>query len=199
MRCRNLCSKHYRRWLRYGDPLGGKPSPVPSPLDGLCTIDDCNILHYAHGWCEMHYARWRRSGDPLVARKRRKAPVDGYCTVFECKEQHLARGLCNMHYQRWRAHGDPLIFLVTPSGPGDHQWKGMDAGYLPKHRRVETARGKAKFGSCIWEDLTDNCKGIMDWANMTGNYDSVWDFEPMCRKHHNRYDGARRRCNVAVV
>jgi hypothetical protein len=31
-----------------------------------------------------------------------------------------------------------------------------------------------------------------DWANLTGNYDDIWDFAPMCRLCHSHYDYARR-------
>ena len=57
-RSRLLCWSHYKRLLRYGDPLHhpqrGKP---PSPRR-LCALADCERVHVARDMCQMHYQRW---------------------------------------------------------------------------------------------------------------------------------------------
>jgi len=63
---RGWCRNHYRRWMRYDDPLGGT---WPS-ADAACTIGNCKEPHLARGMCEKHYRRWHRTGDPLVVRER---------------------------------------------------------------------------------------------------------------------------------
>lgn len=57
---RGMCSMHYTRWRRHGDP------GHTNHRDG-CTISGCNREHYAHGHCEAHYARVRRLGDARAA------------------------------------------------------------------------------------------------------------------------------------
>lgn len=66
---RKMCSKHYGRWNKHGDPLhvepmGRKPGPVVP-----CSIDDCEAPVAALGWCDTHYRRFRKSGDPLVTKR----------------------------------------------------------------------------------------------------------------------------------
>jgi hypothetical protein len=63
-------------------------------------------------------------------------------------------------------------------------WKGLDAGYTAKHKRVYKARGRAD--SCVFGHVSDR----YDWANLTGNYDDINDFAPMCKVCHQRYGDA---------
>lgn len=77
---RGLCVKHYYRWWKHGDPLGGgrvrrrRGSPPPS-----CAIDGCTAPCASRGWCRTHYGRWLRHGDPLALPPRaRKDPADRY-------------------------------------------------------------------------------------------------------------------------
>lgn len=74
----------------------------------ICSIDDCERRHYAHGWCQSHYGRWYRNGDPEY-----KPPAKGDpdpCSVDGCDRfltPPYGRGMCSLHYRRWRIHGDP--------------------------------------------------------------------------------------------
>ncbi len=58
-RGRNLCTKHYQRWNKHGDPFYENPRSKPR----TCAFDKCNKPHAAKGWCTTHYARWRIHGD----------------------------------------------------------------------------------------------------------------------------------------
>lgn len=59
---RDLCSLHYQRWTKHGDPLY-----VRRPLKevGNCLVSGCAARYFGRGFCHTHYARWRRTGDPL--------------------------------------------------------------------------------------------------------------------------------------
>ena len=57
------CAKHYNRFVKYGDPYGGRQS-----RDGLCVIEDCGEPKYGRGWCCHHYRTWETHGDPLYMR-----------------------------------------------------------------------------------------------------------------------------------
>lgn len=58
---RGWCTKHYKRWLRHGDPLGGGSFRAPGRI---CKIEDCGRPATSYGWCVKHYQRWRAGRDP---------------------------------------------------------------------------------------------------------------------------------------
>ena len=74
------------------------------------------------------------------------------------------------------------------AGPANHSWKGASAGYKALHLRVAVTRGKPSLCSqCGRSDA-----GVVyDWANLTGRYDDVNDYERMCRPCHRQFDNAR--------
>lgn len=57
---RALCSTHYQRLRKHGDPLAG------ARTRNTCSIAGCDGPCVGRGWCEKHYNRWKRHGDPLV-------------------------------------------------------------------------------------------------------------------------------------
>ena len=58
---RMLCSAHYDKWQKYGDPLYIHPRYRPK----VCEVDDCDRGHFCRGFCHVHYDHWRRYGDPV--------------------------------------------------------------------------------------------------------------------------------------
>lgn len=58
------CVRHYRRWLRHGDPCGGRA--LRGVNTGTCAIPGCERKFSKRGWCSAHYQRWKRHGDPLA-------------------------------------------------------------------------------------------------------------------------------------
>lgn len=78
----------------------------------------------------------------------------------------------------------------SQAGPDNHMWKGDDAGYQALHLRVEQARGKPQ--ECARCGCADD-GARYEWANVSGNYGDVNDYERMCVSCHRSYDAARRR------
>lgn len=75
-------------------------------------------------------------------------------------------------------------------GERNHSWKGSDAGYKALHLRVQAERGTpSRCGRC---GSTDDPGIVYEWANLTGRYDDVFDYERMCRSCHRQYDAGRR-------
>lgn len=61
-RARGFCKKHYKKWVRYGDPLAGVRN---WDHDDVCSVEGCDNPHKARSWCNNHYQLWRKHGDPL--------------------------------------------------------------------------------------------------------------------------------------
>lgn len=56
---RGYCNAHYKRLVKYGDPL------ITRKVRNVCAVGGCGLLVTGHGWCSKHYTRWVRYGDPL--------------------------------------------------------------------------------------------------------------------------------------
>jgi hypothetical protein len=52
---RQLCSTHYNKWRRYGDPLGGRWKSAG------CKEDGCGRQVVGQNWCEAHYNKFVRA------------------------------------------------------------------------------------------------------------------------------------------
>lgn len=75
------------------------------------------------------------------------------------------------------------------TGARNATWKGDAAGYQALHLRVEAARGKPSH--CERCGLTDPATRY-EWANLTGHYSDISDYERMCVSCHRRFDAERR-------
>lgn len=74
-------------------------------------------------------------------------------------------------------------------GTANHMWKGSEAKYQALHLRVSNDRGTpSKCSRCGRTDAD----AVYEWANLTGHYDDIDDYERMCRSCHRRYDASRR-------
>lgn len=99
---KNLCSMHYSRLRRHGDPLWERPK--------ICSVDGCDSKYYSLGFCQKHYSRAKHGGgDPLATKHR----VDNEgCEVRGCDGKYYGNGYCLFHYGRHKASGHPLIALM---------------------------------------------------------------------------------------
>jgi predicted DNA-binding protein (UPF0251 family) len=69
-------------------------------------------------------------------------------------------------------------------GDNNHMWKGEDASNIAFHRRLYSRYGKPVIcGSCG----TTSAKQY-DYANLTGRYEDIEDYLPMCRSCHSKFD-----------
>ncbi len=68
-------------------------------------------------------------------------------------------------------------------------WRGDAAGYTALHLRVAAALGKPQ--ECSRCGRSDSGTRY-EWANLTGFYTEINDYQRMCVSCHRRYDAARR-------
>lgn len=163
----------------------------------MCTVNDCLAPIYVRGWCKKHYDRWWRTGDPNRLNTR-----NAYIPV--CDEPTLRRMYVeeNMTISEIAAALDTSVGRVFSTlkkcgiprrkptsrknlGAKHGSWKGESAGYTALHDRVKRARGTPS--ECKRCGVTDPSM-VYEWANLTGDYGSVNDYERMCVKCHRNYD-----------
>lgn len=58
-----MCKKHWKRWKKYGDPLG---SSDYKQVKRKCSVDGCERPYHSHGYCGRHGYYAKKYGDPLA-------------------------------------------------------------------------------------------------------------------------------------
>lgn len=78
-------------------------------------------------------------------------------------------------------------------GEGNHAWKGDGASYAAFHRRLYSRFGKPSKCSVCGTESAEH----YDYANLSGRYEDLDDYAPMCRSCHWKYDD--KILNIAHV
>ena len=101
---RQMCSKHYQRYLRY---VVADLAPDENETK-KCDHPQCDEPLYARHLCESHYQLFRKY--VLKAKKKRRPKEPGErCGVPDCNALSYANRLCDLHYQRVRRTGTPYL------------------------------------------------------------------------------------------
>lgn len=107
---KGFCTKHYTRFLRYGDPLGGPRGFNIKYLEGqMCAVEGCDRPIVGRRVCRMHYARLRKHG-----------------SVDSGKFHH------SKHRREW--HPQDSTGYMWRYDPGNEH--GSQSGYVYQHREV---------------------------------------------------------------
>lgn len=111
-------------------------------------------------------------------------------------QKEIAEALSVSQKVIWRHMKNNGIKARTPakrhqSGKENHMWKGDNASYSEFHLRVYKQKGKAKLYGCSICGTKDESLSY-DWANLSGHYEDINDYAPMCRTCHREYDKARK-------
>jgi len=178
---RELCSSHYNRRLRHGDPLGGGPSRTWQT--GTCRADNCDATATSRGLCHAHANRERRYGDANFYPKAKVIP----CLSPDCSET-VARssdGLCRQHYaEQWRADNAPHLAI----------WHGR------RYASLKANPGYCNFTGGDWEKLKRQygyCCAYCGEKSEKLEMDHVIPITRMGRHAIANILPACRRCNIS--
>ena len=122
-----------------------------------------------------------------------------FCSKEELEQAYLNDGLsqaeCGVRFEVsqkavWSAmkrHGIKARVAAKRDqmGENNHMWKGDDASKYAFHRRLYSRYGKpSECAECGTKDPSRS----YDYANLTGRYEDMEDYKPMCRSCHWKYD-----------
>lgn len=127
-RGRGLCSTHWLRWRKHGDPNIVLQPGVDYRVAPTCSIDDCDRNAHARGLCTKHYDRWRRHGDTAVVLPLTGRPLAGPAPTWVTVHKRLRR-------QRGRAAEHACVDCGQPAR--EWSYDGRDPNELVSiHRGV---------------------------------------------------------------
>lgn len=151
----HLCSTHYSKLNKYGDPCAGRTNdggadlrkkerrekakqertPKPVRQRAACSVSGCGDLAVRCGWCGFHYSRNRRHGDPLAGGLRKASPNSlGKCKVDGCELKARSLHLCSKHHSKLKKYGDPLGGYIQDGR--SKKWNIRKGGYVIRFDRA---------------------------------------------------------------
>lgn len=161
---RGMCSKHYLRWRRHGDPSVSKIDREQTGKS--CKAEGCESPSGFKGYCVNHYNRLKRHGDPLAYSQKYRVRIswieahiahDGdECLIWPFGVNDTGRGVAAFGGKTTSA---PRIMCILahgePPDPSMHAAHSCGNGHIgcmhPKHLRwatpVENENDKLAHGT----------------------------------------------------
>jgi len=145
------CSGHYKRLLRYGDPLG-RPK---FKNGGKCLVGGCLGVARSKGMCRRHFLRFKDHGDPLAGRTPEGVPeawLRSHATHDEpgCLIWPFSKGKKYGHVtfdgRKTTPHRAMCELVNGPPPSASHEaahdcGKGHEGCVHPGHLRWDTSKG----------------------------------------------------------
>jgi len=122
-----LCTFHYDRKRRFGDPtMGGPRQRTPGTMLAVCSIDGCGKQTRALDLCSMHYSRLRLHGSVDGGywhqdgrSKEWRTGKDGYVSRWAPMSIHASSG--GLVYQHREIVGEMLGRRLLPTESVHHK------------------------------------------------------------------------------
>lgn len=167
----HLCSTHYSKFRKYGDPLAGKTN-----YHGLlCKVEGCDAKTKGLGFCPKHYERFKKHGDEFkishycfnveklaeLALKNANEPIifeSKICKVEGCDREIKAHGFCEFHDRRNEKYGDPLAGKPKFLLPGEQdicKFEGCEIKAKSLHYCYKHFSKLKKYGDPSGGDVKD--------------------------------------------
>ena len=125
---RGFCGFHYRKLLRYGDPLGER-SPLGIYIK--CTVEGCDTISRSimHPYCEKHYGRIRRNGNTdLKEIPFKRLHTQGYVLL------HAPNHPLTMRHTGRNEYEHRIVYYDTHGeGPFKCNWCGKEVSWDDMH------------------------------------------------------------------
>lgn len=139
---RGMCSMHYQRWRKHGDPNYVRHRPQRQGVEP-CVIEGCDKPIKGRDWCGAHYDRWRRHGSPTaqlggeVVDGKRICPACGESKPLSEWTRHRCKKCSAAATAAWRSR-NPTQPKVDEIRPCDHcgTWYASN-GQRPRYCSTE--------------------------------------------------------------
>jgi hypothetical protein len=128
---RGWCTKHYKRYMRHGDPEKTLFDMSKLPH---CTFENCTRSVEGKGLCSMHAKRMRKHGDPSVLLIEHN--IGKKCQVAACGEMAQCKGYCLTHYHTVFDYGREYL-IMNPRGIGTITKDGYKEIYVNGEKILE--------------------------------------------------------------
>lgn len=178
--CKNLCSKHYLKLRKYGDPS------YILKKNKKCIIENCNKIYKLHkSYCEKHYYEY------VVKSKK--------CNIQNCNNVYLCSGFCATHLRKFKKYGDPLYKIekiIKLCSIDDCNNKHYCKGFCTKHyKQPKQIKKKCNFNQCdknIWTGgfcRTHYKKSLilLNKICLADGCPEPAEYLDLCNKHYVRY------------
>lgn len=172
-----LCSKHYDRWRKTGDPEGFLPARWDGYEKPICGVDDCTEKAWSLGYCRTHHMRFKKYGDPKagVWHSRRQGEgkewhegPGGYVVRYDPQSPHNTSG--RHVYQHRQVMGE---ILGRPLRPGEnvHHKNGNRKDNRPENLELWTS------GQPSGQRIQDVAQWAIEWLT-SGNLETALALKP---------------------
>jgi hypothetical protein len=163
---KDMCSPHYKRVIKYGDPQVDIPLREVYMSDtGICIVPGCGNKNHTKGYCSGHKSRINRTGNPQVHIPIKVNEVRAGCLVPKCSRKHHSHGLCSAHAasrNRFSITVEKLIELKSTPCQACGSTKNLQ---IDHNHRCCLGRDKPSCGTCVRGSLCGKCNkalGLID-------------------------------------